>query len=107
MNYPILLGEGREDVQDAYGPIWGIPASFIISKDGLILTNAHVVRDATEVMVKLTDRREFRAKVLGSDAKTDVAVLKIEASNLPTVSATTRGTPPLRRSTQRSSPRVT
>jgi peroxiredoxin len=36
MNYPILLGEGREDVQDAYGPIWGIPASFIISKDGLV-----------------------------------------------------------------------
>jgi peroxiredoxin len=36
MNYPILLGEGREDVQDAYGPIWGIPASFIISKDGMV-----------------------------------------------------------------------
>jgi thiol-disulfide isomerase/thioredoxin len=36
MNYPILLGEGREDVQDAYGPIWGIPASFIISKDGIV-----------------------------------------------------------------------
>ena len=36
MNYPILLGEGREDVQDAYGPIWGIPASFIISKDGKV-----------------------------------------------------------------------
>lgn len=36
MNYPILLGEGREDVQDAYGPIWGIPASFLISKDGLV-----------------------------------------------------------------------
>ncbi len=36
MNYPILLGEGREDVQDAYGPIWGIPASFIISRDGKV-----------------------------------------------------------------------
>ncbi|MDR3367873.1 DegQ family serine endoprotease [Rhodoferax sp.] len=60
-------------------------SGFIISPDGLIMTNAHVVRDATEVIVKLTDRREFTAKVLGSDPKTDVAVLKIDAKNLPTV----------------------
>eukprot|EP01036_Dinobryon_divergens_P015398 gene15398-20861_t len=53
--------------------------------DGLVLTNAHVVKGASEVIVKLTDRREFRAKVLGSDPKTDVAVLKIDAKNLPTV----------------------
>jgi serine protease Do len=63
----------------------GQGSGFIISADGLILTNAHVVADAKEVMVKLTDRREFAAKVLGSDARTDVAVLRIEAKNLPTV----------------------
>jgi serine protease Do len=66
-------------------PVHGMGSGFIVGADGVILTNAHVVRDATEVMVKLTDRREFRAKVLGSDPKTDVAVLKIEARNLPTV----------------------
>ena len=64
-------------------PTRGQGSGFIVSADGIILTNAHVVRDAKEVTVKLTDRREFRAKVLGADAKTDVAVLKIEASRLP------------------------
>ena len=66
-------------------PTHGIGSGFIVSPDGVILTNAHVVRDAREVTVKLTDRREFRAKVLGSDPKTDVAVLKIDAKNLPVV----------------------
>ncbi|MES3025838.1 MAG: Do family serine endopeptidase [Pseudomonadota bacterium] len=66
-------------------PVFGAGSGFIISPDGVILTNAHVVRDATEVTVKLQDRREYRAKVLGSDPKTDVAVLKIEASKLPVV----------------------
>ncbi len=65
--------------------IRGQGSGFIVSADGVILTNAHVVQDAQEVVVKLTDRREFRAKVLGSDKSTDVAVLKIEAKNLPTV----------------------
>lgn len=60
-------------------------SGFIVSADGLVLTNAHVIAHASDVIVKLTDRREFKAKVLGSDAKTDVAVLKIEANNLPTV----------------------
>lgn len=64
-------------------PTRGQGSGFIVSADGIILTNAHVVRDAKEVTVKLTDRREFRAKVLGADAKADVAVLKIEASRLP------------------------
>jgi len=58
-------------------------SGFIISPDGLILTNAHVVHGASDVTVKLIDRREFQAKVLGSDAKTDIAVLKIDAKNLP------------------------
>ncbi|XLZ70275.1 DegQ family serine endoprotease [Massilia sp. SR12] len=66
-------------------PSHGVGSGFIVSADGIILTNAHVVRDASEVSVKLTDRREFRAKVLGSDPKTDVAVLKIDAKNLPVV----------------------
>ncbi len=52
----------------------------------VILTNAHVVSDAEEVVVKLTDRREFRAKVVGTDRLTDIALLKIDANNLPAVS---------------------
>jgi serine protease Do len=67
-------------------PVRGQGSGFIVSADGTILTNAHVVRDAKEVIVKLTDRREFQAKVLGADAKTDIAVLKIDTKNLPTVS---------------------
>jgi len=63
----------------------GLGSGFIISSDGLILTNAHVVADATEINVKLTDRREFEAKVLGADKRTDIAVLKIQAKNLPAV----------------------
>jgi serine protease Do len=66
-------------------PMRGQGSGFIVSADGTILTNAHVVRDAKDVTVKLTDRREFQAKVLGIDAKTDVAVLKIDAKNLPTL----------------------
>ncbi|MET3133783.1 serine protease Do [Oxalobacteraceae bacterium GrIS 1.11] len=66
-------------------PTHGLGSGFIVSQDGVIITNAHVVRDAKEVTVKLTDRREFRARVLGSDPKTDIAVLKIDAKNLPVV----------------------
>ncbi len=66
-------------------PMRGEGSGFIVSSDGLILTNAHVVKDAKEVTVKLTDRRELRAKVLGADAKTDIAVLKVEARDLPVV----------------------
>ena len=63
----------------------GLGSGFIISADGIILTNAHVVDGAQEVIVKLTDRREFKAKVLGVDKLTDVAVLKIKATDLPVV----------------------
>ena len=66
-------------------PFKGMGSGFIISTDGLILTNAHVVRDAKEVTVKLSDRREFAAKVLGSDTTTDIAVLRIDAKDLPIV----------------------
>ncbi|HWH80824.1 MAG TPA: trypsin-like peptidase domain-containing protein, partial [Burkholderiaceae bacterium] len=66
-------------------PFRGLGSGFIISSDGLILTNAHVVREAKDVTVKLSDRREFSAKVLGSDATTDIAVLRIDARDLPVV----------------------
>jgi len=66
-------------------PSQGQASGFIVSTDGLVLTNAHVVRGAREVTVKLTDRREFSAKVLGADAATDIAVLRIDAKNLPAV----------------------
>lgn len=66
-------------------PFRGQGSGFIISADGIVLTNAHVVRDAKQVTVKLSDRREFAAKVLGSDPATDIAVLKLDAKNLPTV----------------------
>jgi serine protease Do len=76
--FQIPMPEGR-------APAGGIGSGFIVSPDGLILTNAHVVADASEVTVKLTDRREFKATVLGTDPQTDVAVLKIDARNLPAV----------------------
>ena len=66
-------------------PFRGQGSGFIISADGLILTNAHVVREAKTVTVKLSDRREYNAKVLGTDPATDIAVLRIDAKNLPTV----------------------
>lgn len=66
-------------------PLRGEGSGFIVTPDGYILTNAHVVADADDVTVRLTDRREFHAKVVGADKRTDVAVIKIEAQNLPTV----------------------
>ncbi|CAG0993128.1 serine protease Do [Methylophilaceae bacterium] len=60
-------------------------SGFIISNDGYVLTNAHVIRNADEVVVKLSDKREFTAKIIGADSRTDVALLKIEASGLPKV----------------------
>jgi serine protease Do len=66
-------------------PFHGLGSGFIISSNGVILTNAHVVQDAKVVTVTLQDRRQFKAKVVGSDPATDVAVIKIDAENLPTV----------------------
>ncbi len=76
---------GRGQMPSREVPMRGEGSGFIVNSDGIILTNAHVVQDAKEVTVKLTDRREFKAKVLGSDPQTDVAVIKIDAKNLPTV----------------------
>ncbi len=58
-------------------------SGFIISKDGYILTNNHVVKDADEVIVRLEDRRELKAEIIGTDARSDIALLKINADNLP------------------------
>jgi serine protease Do len=74
-----LPGPRQRGVQHAQG------SGFIISADGLLLTNAHVVDGAKEVTVKLSDHREFKAKVLGADRSSDIAVLKIEGHGLPTV----------------------
>ena len=61
----------------------GVGSGFIISGDGFVLTNAHVVEGADEVTVTLSDRREFKAKVLGADRRSDVALLKLDATGLP------------------------
>ena len=70
---------------DRAPPARGIGSGFIVSSDGYILTNAHVVADASRVTVKLTDRREFEAKVIGVDKRSDVALIKIAATGLPAV----------------------
>jgi serine protease Do len=63
----------------------GVGSGFILSADGFIMTNAHVVDGADEVLVTLTDKREFKARIIGADKRTDVAVVKIDASGLPFV----------------------
>lgn len=63
----------------------GVGSGFILTSDGMIMTNAHVVDGADEVLVTLTDKREFKAKIIGADKRSDVAVVKIEASGLPAV----------------------
>ena len=77
--------QGAPGAQPRSTPARGEGSGFIVSSDGLILTNAHVVYGAKEVTVKLSDRREFQAKVLGMDPKTDVAVIRIDAKDLPVV----------------------
>ena len=81
---PGMQGRGGRG-QMPQQPFRGQGSGFIISSDGLILTNAHVVREAKEVTVKLSDRREFSARVLGTDPATDIAVLRIAAKDLPVV----------------------
>ena len=63
----------------------GVGSGFIVSADGFVMTNAHVVEGADEVIVTLADKREFKARIVGSDRRTDVAVVKIEATGLPSV----------------------
>lgn len=78
-------GRGTPDDDEGMRRPGGEGSGFIVSNDGYILTNAHVVDEAEEVTVKLTDRREFTAKIIGVDKPTDVAVLKIDAKGLPVV----------------------
>ena len=63
----------------------GVGSGFILTADGFVMTNAHVVEGADEVIVTLTDKREFKAKIIGADKRSDVAVVKIEATGLPAV----------------------
>jgi serine protease Do len=85
----VHIGASHAATQDENGESSGggeaLGSGFIISHDGYILTNNHVVEGADKVTVKLTDGREFRAQVIGKDKTSDVAVLKINASSLPTV----------------------
>lgn len=78
-----FFGEEGEGIEDHSNKSLG--SGFIIDGDGYVVTNHHVVRDADEIIVRLNDRRELKAKVIGSDERSDVAVLKINADNLPTV----------------------
>ena len=78
-----FFGEGMEDFAERESQSLG--SGFVISSDGYILTNYHVVADADEIQVRFSDRRFFDAKVIGSDKGSDVALIKIEASDLPTV----------------------
>ena len=79
-------GGGNDTPDDDDQPEQGyIGSGFMLSPDGYLMTNAHVVEGADEVTVTLTDKREFKAKIIGSDQRTDVALLKIEATGLPFV----------------------
>jgi len=73
--------EGRPSEPDSQS----LGSGFVVSEDGYLITNNHVVKDADKIIVRLRDRREFEAKLIGADEKVDVALLKIEASGLPTV----------------------
>ena len=77
-----FFGEIPEGAQP-YGERTSLGSGFIISQDGYIITNNHVVADADEVIVRLNDRREFVAQIIGKDKRSDIAVLKIDAENLP------------------------
>ena len=77
--FPMPFGGGEEEIPEQRGTGSG----FIISDDGLIMTNAHVVEGADRIVVRLTDKREFTGKVLGTDKQTDIAIVKIDAKNLP------------------------
>ncbi len=76
-----FFGEGEIEEFDAQS----LGSGFIISSDGYVISNNHVIRDADEIIVRLTDRREFQAKVVGTDERSDIALLKIEAADLPVV----------------------
>ncbi len=75
------IPEGSE----GFEPRSSLGSGFIVSKDGYVITNYHVIKDADEIIVRMSDRREFVAEVIGTDERSDIAVLKISANNLPAV----------------------
>ena len=77
--------QGRPQAQPEEEQPRGVASGFILTSDGYVMTNAHVVDGADEMIVTLTDKREFKAKLIGADKRTDVAVVKIEATGLPAV----------------------
>ena len=81
-NMPRQPGQQRQQPEEQPR---GVGSGFILSADGYVMTNAHVVEGAEEVIVTLTDKREFKAKIVGSDKRTDVAVVKIDATGLPAI----------------------
>jgi len=88
-NFPGVPRQGRpstpqEEPQQQQRPR-GVGSGFILTGDGYVMTNAHVIEDASEVIVTLADKREFKARIVGTDQRTDVAVVKIEAAGLPAV----------------------
>jgi serine protease Do len=78
---------GERDPQQPRGPLrpFGLGSGFVVTPDGYIVTNAHVVENAEEITVRFSDKRELTAKVIGADTRSDVAVIKVEGSGLPTV----------------------
>ncbi|MGH8745182.1 MAG: trypsin-like peptidase domain-containing protein, partial [Burkholderiales bacterium] len=95
---PQIPGIGDEELQEFFRrfmPKQPLPeprsesrslgSGFIVSQDGYILTNAHVIEDADEIDVRFTDKRELQAKIIGADRRTDVALIKVEAQGLPVV----------------------
>ncbi|HMK49282.1 MAG TPA: DegQ family serine endoprotease [Thermodesulfovibrionales bacterium] len=79
-----FFGEGPFDRQRQHKQS-GLGSGVIVDKNGYVLTNNHVIRDADEIKVKLSDQREFKGKVIGTDQKTDLAVIKVEAEDLPAI----------------------
>jgi serine protease Do len=84
-NRPTPRGGPQQPMPDGEPQLRGVGSGFILSADGYVMTNAHVVEGADEVIVTLTDKREFKAKLIGSDKRSDVALVKIEATGLPFV----------------------
>src|SRR5271154_6176497 len=79
------FGQGQQQQQPQTEREQSLGSGVIITSDGMIVTNNHVIEGATDIKVDLSDKREFEAKLIGTDAKTDIAVLKIEATGLPTL----------------------
>ena len=84
MIFPSIFGDS-EDNGERYFNSRSLGSGFIISDDGYVITNHHVIKDADEIIVKLSDRRQFVAEVIGNDPRSDIALLKLDATGLPTV----------------------